>query len=252
MKHGLRRLVVVTTFAAFSAGCARSYPAADAYGPAAGDVARAREERSTLTESLFKEDQALLGNDELKTILGSPVVLPDRAKLAVVRFGRMPYWWGWSEDFVRTNEEIDANFLGGLRESARLREVAYLPSLVTPPVMTIPHVRQAAARLQADLVLIYRTATYNYERHRWFRASRTKAYCTVEAVLLDTRTGVIPFSTIVNERFAASESKRDYGFDETMARAEQQAIGRAWQRLAADTVAFLDRAEGRSGMEGGE
>lgn len=236
-------LVVISTFLLFITGCTSSYPAAEAHGPAAADVARA--EAGTLTESLFKEDQVLLSNEDLKTILASPVVLPERAKLAVVRFGRMPYWWGWSEDFVRTNEEIDANFLGGLRQSSRLREVTYLPSLVTPPVMTIPHIRQAAARLQADLVLVYRTSAYNYERHRWFRASRTKAYCTVEAVLLDTRTGVIPFSTVVNERYATSESKRDYGFDETMARAEQQAIGRAWQRLAAETVAFLDAAEKR-------
>ena len=243
--YGISRLLLpAVLFALLAAGCTRaSSPGLDDYGPSAGDVAR--EERPTLTESLFHEDQALLGNEELKTILGSPVVLPDRAKLAVVRFGRLPYWWGWSEEFVRTNEEIDSNFLGELRRSTRLREVAYLPSLVTPPVMTIPHVRQAAARLQADLVLIYRTSTYNYERHRWFKVSRTKAYCTVEAVLLDTRTGVIPFSTVVNERFATSESKRDYGFDETMARAEQQAIARAWQRLAGETVTFLDRAEKR-------
>jgi hypothetical protein len=200
----------------------------------------ARSEVPTLTESLFKEDQALLGNEELKTILNSPVVLPGRAKLAVVRFGRLPYWWGWSEEFVRMNETIDRDFLGRLRTSARLRDVAYLPSLVAPPHMTIPHIRQASARLQADLVLVYRTSTYNYERHRWFKAPRTKAYCTVEAVLLDTRTGVIPFSTVVNEQFAAAESKRDYGFDETVARAEQQAIGRAWERLAAETVTFLD------------
>lgn len=241
----LRPLLPSLVIALLLAGCGRaSAPALDDYGPSTGAMTRA--ERPALTESLFNEDQTLLGNDELKRILASPIVLPDQAKLAVVRFGRLPYWWGWSEDFVRTNEQIDTTFLGGLRRSARLREVAYLPSLVTPPVMTIPHVRQAAARLQADLVLIYRTSTYNYERHRWFKASRTKAYCTVQAVLLDTRTGVIPFSTIVNEQFAARESKRDHGFDETMARAEQQAIGRAWQRLAAETVAYLDGAEKRS------
>jgi hypothetical protein len=112
-----------------------------------------------------------------------------------------------------------------------------------PPAMTVPLVRQAAARLQADLVLIYRTSTSNYGQQRFLRAKRTRAYSTVEAVLLDTRTGVIPFSTVVDERFAATESRRDYGFDETVARAEQQAIGRAWQRLATETVAFLDKAE---------
>ena len=239
-----RIFLFVSIASLVTAGCSMSSP----YGPegpaAAADFpSRALAEEGPLTESLFRDDQALLGNEELKTILGSPVVLPERAKLAVVRFGRLPYWWGWSEEFVRMNEAIDANFLGRLRTSGRLRDVAYLPSLVTPPQMTIPHIRQAAGRLQADLVLIYRTSTYNYERHRWFKAPRTKAYCTVEAVLLDTRTGVIPFSTVVNERFAASESKKDYGFDETIARAEQQAIGRAWERLAAESVAFLDKPQ---------
>jgi hypothetical protein len=213
------------------------------YDPLATPSANALEERAPLADSLFKEDQAVLGNEELKTILASPVVLPQRAKMAVVRFGRMPYWWGWSEEFVRTNEQIDSQFLGTLRQSGRLREVAYMPSLVMPPAMTVPLVRQAAARLQADLVLIYRTSTSNYGQQRFLRAKRTRAYSTVEAVLLDTRTGVIPFSTVVDERFAATESRRDYGFDETVARAEQQAIGRAWQRLATETVAFLDKAE---------
>ena len=234
-------LALIGFLLAACAGCSPSVPQ-NQFVASPTDLARAEDAPEPLGESLFRDDQALLGNEELKTILASPVVLPDRAKLAAVRFGRMPYWWGWSEDFVRTSEEIDTAFLGGLGKSARLRDVAYLPSLVTPPVMTIPHVRQAAARLQADLVLVYRTSTSSYERHRWFKASRTRAYCTVEAVLLDTRTGVIPFSTVVNERYATSESKRDYGFDETLARAEQQAIGRAWQRLAVETVAFLDAA----------
>ena len=226
-----------------AAGCAGSQHFDVAHG--FGGAGLARENRGPLAESLFKEDQALLGNEELTTILGSPVVPPERAKLAVVRFGRLPYWWGWSEEFMRANEQIDNQFLGTLRNSKRLRDVAYMPSLVMPPVTTVPHVRRAAARLQADLVLIYRTSTSTYDQQRWFRAKRTKAYSTVEAVLLDTRTGVIPFSTAVNERFAAAESKKDYRFDETVARAEQQAIGRAWQRVADETVAFLDKAERR-------
>src|SRR5215213_264363 len=96
--------------------------------------ARARED-ATLAESLFKEDQAVLSNEDLQRILAAKVTLPDKSKLAVVRFGRLPYWWGWSEDFVRVNEEIDSTFLGTLRASGRLRDVAYLPSLVTPNQM---------------------------------------------------------------------------------------------------------------------
>jgi len=230
-------------FILFTAGCSRAYP----HGPAAAEgsdgslyeVARAGS--ATLSDSLFKEDQAVMPNEELQKVLNSKVDFPSRAKLIVVRFGRLPRWWGWSEDFVRVNEEIDSDFLGKLRSAGRLRDVAYLPTMVTPSSMTIPYLRQAAARCQADLILVYRTASFNYEKHRWFKAPRTKAYCTVEAVLVDTRTGVIPFSTVVSERFAATQAKKDFHFDETVARAEQQAIGKAWVRLAEETVAFLDR-----------
>jgi hypothetical protein len=193
-----------------------------------------------LAESLFKEDQAVLSNEDLQKILAARVVVPDKAKLAVVRFGRLPYWWGWSEDFVRVNDQIDADFLGKLRTSARLKEVAYLPSLVTPSLMTLPYLRQAAARCQADLLLVYRTSTRTYTKQRWFRADQTKAYCTVEAVILDTRTGLLPFSTVANEFYSAGRTKKEMDFAETVAKAEQQAIGRAWVRVAEDAVRYLD------------
>ncbi len=221
-----------------AAGCSTDQPYASPLE--FSDVARARAESPALSDSLFKDDQAVMGNEELQTVLNSRVELPSDAKLVAVRFGQLPYWWGWSEDFVRVNEQIDADFLGKLRTSGRLRDVAYLPSMVTPSSMTIPYLRQAAARCQADLILVYRTASFNYEKHRWFKAPRTKAYCTVEAVLVDTRTGVIPFSTAVSERFERTQGKKDFHFDETVARAEQQAIGRAWVRLAEEAVTFLD------------
>jgi hypothetical protein len=193
-----------------------------------------------LAESLFKEDQAVLSNEDLQKILAARVVVPDKAKLAVVRFGRLPYWWGWSEEFVRVNDQIDADFLGKLRTSARLKEVAYLPSLVTPNLMTLPYLRQAAARCQADLLLVYRTSTRTYTKQRWFKADQTKAYCTVEAVILDTRTGLLPFSTVANEFYSAGRTRKEMDFAETIAKAEQRAIGRAWVRVAEDAVSHLD------------
>ena len=238
-------LVFTLACALACAGCApRSPYSAMAMMSDTDDVpaARSRAEYESLAASLFKEDQAVLSNEDLQKILAARVVVPDRAKLAVVRFGRLPYWWGWSEDFVRVNEQIDADFLGKLRTSPRLREVAYLPSLVTPNLMTLPYLRQAAARTQADLLLVYRTSTRTYTKQQWFAADQTKAYCTVEAVLLDTRTGLLPFSTVANEFYSASRSKKEMGFNETIAKAQQQAIGRAWLRVAGEAVQYLDGA----------
>src|SRR5258708_1095112 len=65
----------------------------------------------TLKESLFKDDQKVISNDDMAKILDAKVVLPAHGKIAVIRFGQLPYWWGWSEDFVRMNQKIDADFL---------------------------------------------------------------------------------------------------------------------------------------------
>jgi hypothetical protein len=192
-------------------------------------------------ESLFKEDQAVLSNEDMAKILAAKVVVPEQAKLAVVRFGQLPYWWGWSEDFVRVNEKIDSEFLGALKSAKGVREVAYLPSLVTPKEMTLPHLRQAAARFQADLLLVYRTSSQNYQRSKIFTEDETRAYCTVEAVLLDTRTGLIPFSTVVTEQFSAKKNRQDYDFQETIAKASQQAIAKAWLHLAEDVKGHLGK-----------
>ncbi len=203
-------------------------------------LAVAKTEDQSLKESLFKDDQKVISNEDMEKILSAKVVLPQQGKLAVIRFGQLPYWWGWSEDFVRMNEKIDGEFLGKLRGTPRLRQVAYLPSLVTPSVMTIPLLRQSAARCQADLMLIYRTSSRNYPKSRFLAKDQTRAYCTVEAVIVDTRSGIIPFSTVVSEDYSTTESSRDMGFYETVARAQQEAIGKAWNKLADEVVVFLN------------
>ena len=199
-------------------------------------------EAEPLSESLFPGDQAVMSNEAIAQILDSPVFIADQARLAVIRFGGMPRWWGWSDDFVRISQEIDSDFLERLRGSPRLQKVAYLPSLVTPRHMTIPYLREAAVRFQSDQLLIYRTTTGTYTNRRLLGADEVRAYCTVEGILLDVRTGTISFSTVITEQFEARKDRNDKNFEETVAKASQQAIGRAWLRLAEQTVAFLDEA----------
>jgi hypothetical protein len=200
-------------------------------------------EQAPLAESLFKEDQAVMSNQDLNAVLNARIELPRDAKLAVVRFGQMPYWWGWSEDVVRLNRNADDQLLEQLHRSSRLRDVMYLPSLVTPLKMTIPYLREAGARCQAELLLITRSSTRTYDRQKLFGKDETKAYCTVEAILLDVRTGTIPFSTVVNQDFYAKENKSDVSFAETVAKAAQSATVRAQNDVAQQTVAFLAKVD---------
>lgn len=235
----------VAWFLCLLGGCAVAPSAAYLAGAASADdtlVQSGFAEPAELRQSLFKEDNAVIGNAEVDRILSSKLNLPDNAKLAAVRFGQLPYWWGWSEDFVRLSRDMDAQFLDVLKKANRVRAVAYLPTLVTPREMTLPHLRQAAARFQADLLLIYRTTSRTYDRQRFFAPDETRAYCTVESVLLDTRTGLVPFSSVVTETFFAKRSDKDIDFSETVAKAQQRAIAKAWLMMAQQTVDFLNTA----------
>jgi hypothetical protein len=236
----LIRLAFVILAAACVAGCATE---ANLVGDtrAKSTLYETAAANQPLAESLFKEDKAVISDEDMAKILAAKITIPPQAKLAVVRFGQLPYWWGWSEDFTRLNKQIDDDFLERLGSANHIREVSYLPSLVTPKEMTLPYLRQAAARFQADLLLVYRTTSQNYQRYKFFSEDETRAYCTVEAILLDTRSGIIPFSTVVTEDFSAKKQKSDLDFNETIAKASQQAIGKAWLHLADQVKTYLSR-----------
>jgi hypothetical protein len=59
-------------------------------------------------------------------------------------------------------------------------------------------------------------------------------------VLLDTRTGTIPWSTVATRDFVAERTSAEVDFAETVAKAESAAIGKAWLGVADEAVAFLN------------
>ena len=236
-----RSWVCVLVLAGFSCGCAsesgsRSESVPSSLATLEQSTAAAPDQ---LTESLFKEDQKVISNEDIQKILSAKLALPPHGKIAVIRAGLMPRWLGWSEDFTHMSRQSDEQLLEKIRNAPHVREAVYLPTMAIPHELTIPYLRQAAARFQADLVLVYRTYSRTYDRQRLFSADQTRAYCTLEALLIDTRTGVIPFSAIVTQDFSAERSKSDVDFSETIAKAEQQAIAKSQLEMAEQLVRFM-------------
>jgi hypothetical protein len=61
----------------------------------------------------------------------------------------------------------------------------------------------------------------------------------LEAVLLDTRTGIVPFTIVVTRTFIAEEQKSDMSFYETIRKAELTALGSALSEVGDEVVKFL-------------
>jgi hypothetical protein len=190
--------------------------------------------------SLFWSDKAVLSNEEIGRIFDLKVTPPAKARLAILRLGNtyLPY----APEVAALERTAVNDVLARFRGSPRVSHAMVMPSMLTPPQMTIPYMREAAARLQADTLMVYRTATQIYGRSRAFAADETRAYCTVEGVLLDTRSGIITSTAVATEQFSARRRSNDLTFRETMQRAEQEAISRALLKVATELAGYLDSA----------
>lgn len=198
-----------------------------------------RSENRTDQLSLFKSDKEVLSDEDIAKILEYPFRVPSQSRVAILPIGQRS-WGGWSDEVTQLNDNIETEFIQVLRSSRFIYDASYLPSLLVPERRSVPYLREAAARYQADLLLMYRAECHQYEKYRLFSADETKAYCTVEAVVLDTRSGIIPFTSVATEEYSAKETKEDFNLLETIHKAEMQAIGSALSTIAKEFVAFLE------------
>ena len=201
---------------------------------------RGYQSREAMTGSLFPGDSAVLSNEAIDTILRSKITLAPGARLAVLCLDEADPWrhW-WREGSPEADAAIVGPFLEKVQTAERIVDASVLPALLVPERRTIPHLREAAARYQADLLLLYRSSSILYGKEKLLAADEAKATCHLEAVLLDVRTGIVPFTSAAVETYMAKQVRDDLTFDETMRKAEMEALGKALHAMADDLVEFL-------------
>lgn len=203
--------------------------------------------REAITTSLFPSDQAVLGEEAIARILSSKLELPANAKVALMRFPETSGWgsryygsYYWSDEaYLRLQQSYIDTLSTALLQSDYIQEVTPLPSLMTPQDASIPMLREAAVRMQADLLLVFRVTTDTYSKYRTFTKDKVKAYSTCELVLLDVRTGLVPFTRVATKEQLEQKIKEDYDITETRRRAEEGAAGSALETAGKDLVTFI-------------
>ncbi len=187
--------------------------------------------------SLFRGDSALLTDADIDRILSFNFKLRAQNRLVVLAIGRTSLW---SEESAKVQEENTRVFIDRLKTARAIREVAELPMLLVPEKQTVPYLREAGARFQADLLLVYQPRVRTFSKYRTLGKDEVKALCTVEAILLDVRTGIIPYTTSASETILAARGEGDLNFSETVAKVTAEAIGNAMNRVAENLAKYLD------------
>ena len=181
----------------------------------------------------------LLSDADIERILSYRLQLPEKNRVAILKLSKDSYWRYYSNDFTQLTDSIAEKFIQALVASDKIYDASFLPSILVPESRTVPYLREAAARYQADLLLVYRSNCSSYQKYRLLSANETKAYCSVEAALLDIRKGIVPFTSVSTSEFKAIGSAEDTNFNETKKKAELEAIAKSLGEVANELVGFL-------------
>jgi hypothetical protein len=232
------RLLAALFATALLAGC--TFPSSRVNQDPLGLDYTARQQAVDEPQSLFPSDVAVLNDSAIKRILSYRLTLPPASRIAVLQLtDHQQLWWRDSEDFARLNEDLTDSLLAGLRRSPRVATAALLPSLMVPRQRTIPYLREAAARYQADLLLGYRTSCSLFRRTRFLQKSQYRATCSVETVLLDTRSGIVPFTLVTTRSEVFEKQKQDFETREAIVRAQFRATDEALAEVVKQVAEFL-------------
>lgn len=223
--------------------CSASIPAP---GPQVGPEP-VLDQQDAAIPSLFPGDAEVLSDSAIRRILDYELGLSLNVRVAVMELGsQWSYRWWWSETTARLRTELAVAFSGPLLTTERVDRVQLLPALLIPEKRTVPYLREAAARFQADLLLVYFPTCAEFERSRLFGSDRHRAVCTIEGILLDVRSGLVPFSGFATGEFETQKTDRDYDERETVVRAELEAARLAAVELGERMASYLRGAPTRN------
>lgn len=184
--------------------------------------------REPITESLFNDKDRTLSESDIQKLLEGRLKLPDTLRLAVFKMGMnnrfySKFYYQADENSVKAQQSYIDTLVSGLKNNVRVESVHPIPSLMLSANPTITQLRETSVRLLSDLLIVYSTTSDIYYKFKAFKKDETKAFATTEVFLMDIRTGLVPFSTVVTKDYYTKVIK-DESEDETRKRAEKEAV----------------------------
>lgn len=198
-----------------------------------------------IDRSLFNAPDRTISEEDIQRLLNGKIVIPDSVRIAVFNFSdysgssyRYGYWN--DEELLKTQQSYLDTLRTTIFGSAKVHKIILMPSLLANKESSITNLREVAVRLQVDFLLIYAVKSDIYYKYKLFNADEAKAFATCEAFLMDIRTSLIPFSTIITEEHLIKKSGKDLTIEEMRKRAEIEAVVKALSKTGAEVVNFLN------------
>lgn len=209
---------------ALLASCTTANPRFSSNSSSAADEYSASEE--PITQSLFNDKSASISEEGIQKILAGTYSLPPKLRVAIVQLdnqSRQRYYWS-EEQHLKAQQAYLDSFASKFKQSARVVSVAVIPDLLVSKTPTFTNIREAAVRMQADVVVAYHISSDVYTKYRAFSSPNIKAFATTQLLVLDVRTGLIPFSAISTKDALSQKTKEEVGNGEAISRIKNEAV----------------------------
>lgn len=201
-------------------------------------------EPEIITQSLFNDKESNLSEADIQRLLNGKIVLPDTLRIALLNYSHnrnnryYTYYWS-NEEYLQLKQRSIDTLRSQISALANVQKVTPMPAILANTNSKLVQMREAAVRLQSDLLLIYHLRSDIYYQYKFFQKDIAKAYATCELVLMDVRTGMIPFSTIRTTEYTTRKQEQDINIDELRKRAEERAILQTLGKVGAEVAVFL-------------
>lgn len=185
--------------------------------------------KDPIKESLFNSLDRTINEEDIKKLLDGELRLPDTLRIAIYKFGttnrsfQYLYYGIGEENSVKAHQSFVDTLVSKLHENPKVKQVNIIPSLMLSTQPTITQLREAAVRMQSDILLVFSSSSDIYYKSKVLKKDQTKAYATTEAFVMDIRTGLIPFSTMITKDFLTQRLSLEE-YEETRRRAQRLAV----------------------------
>lgn len=197
----------------------------------------AYQHRPQLRQSLINGSEPL-SEAAVQKILSSKVVLPKMINLAIVRLDDSAD----GLDFQTVDKEVAEKFYAKSNWGSRVQSIIPVPQVMLSKPVTLIGLRQAAALLQADALLIIKPVSYGDWKFQLFEDNKAKGITSLELLLMDTRTSVVPYTSVITETAEVSKDRGEYSDYELTARAKKESETKALMQVPSAIQKFISKA----------
>ena len=179
-----------------------------------------------ITESLFNDKTSTISEENIQKILDGTYELPQKLRVALVRLEpalQLRRYWS-DEQYLKTQQSYLDLFSDKFKQSSRVTKISIIPDLLISKSPSFTNIREAAVRMQADIVVVYSITSDIYSKYKFFSKADIKAFATTQLIILDVRTGLIPFSAIVTKDYLSQKKKEELDNSEASSRIQNEAV----------------------------